>query len=104
MALGPTCSQAARADTFVMTNDGARDTVNGTAERTPSTTSRQHRRHQRDAGTRPTAVQVLGTGTAGTTTDLISNIDNVVGGSGNDTITGDGRPTRWTGNGGAEHR
>jgi Ca2+-binding RTX toxin-like protein len=91
----------AGADTFVMSGDGARDTVNGaggsnTISYATNTTGINVTLNE------ATAVQVLGTGTAGTTTDLISNIDNVVGGSGNDTITGDGSANTLTGNGGAD--
>ena len=91
----------AGADTFIMTNDGARDTVNGAGGSNTINYSAN------TAGinvtlNEATAVQVLGTGTAGATTDLISNIDNVIGGSGNDTIVGDGSANTLVGNGGAD--
>ncbi len=87
------------ADTFIMTNDGARDTVDGaggsnTVDYSANTTGINV------ALNGATQVQVLGTGTAGSTTDLISNIANVIGGSGADTLTGDGAANTLVGNGG----
>ncbi|MBA2961432.1 MULTISPECIES: peroxidase family protein [Ramlibacter] len=85
------------ADTFVMTNDNVRDTVDGaggsnTVDYSASTANLNV--------TLGTNAVVGNSGTSAGTSDVISNIDNFTGGSGNDNVTGNGNANVLVGNGG----
>jgi Ca2+-binding RTX toxin-like protein len=93
-------------DTFVMTADGARDTINGLGGNDTIDYSTQI------AGltvTLGTGSEVVGSGSiggvgsvsgVGGNTDIISSINNFTGGTGNDTITGNANGNRLLGGGG----
>ncbi|MCJ7799900.1 MAG: M10 family metallopeptidase C-terminal domain-containing protein, partial [Polaromonas sp.] len=85
-------------DTFIMTMDNARDTINGgagtgdTADYSAFTTNL--------VVTLGTNVVVRGSGSTVATSDVLSNIQNFLGGAGNDTISGDGIANQLSGGAG----
>jgi Ca2+-binding RTX toxin-like protein len=75
-------------DTFVLTADDARDTINGGAG--TSDTADYSASAANLTVTIANNVVVTGSGTTAATSDLITNIENFIGGSGDDTVSGNG--------------
>ena len=84
-------------DSFGMIVDNARDVINGGAG---TSDTADYSAFTANLGvTLGNNVAVAGSGT-GFNTDLISNIENFIGGAGNDSITGDGSANRLSGGAG----
>ena len=82
-------------DTFVLTADDARDTLNGGAG--TSDTADYSALTANLTVTIANNVVVAGSGTTVASSDLITNIENFIGGSGDDTVSGNGAANQLSG-------